>query len=61
MLEFIDRHGPQRLCSVDDLAESDRAALTRALTTGFTPEVIAKAKQSLDRLAEACRAARAGA
>jgi len=60
MLEFIDRHGPQRLCSVDDLAESDRAALTRALTTGFTPEVIAKAKQSLDRLAEACRAARAG-
>jgi hypothetical protein len=61
MLEFIDRHGPQRLCSVDDLAETDRAALTRVLTTGFTPEVIAKAKQSLNRLAEACRAPRAGA
>jgi hypothetical protein len=61
LLEFIDRHGPQRLCSVDDLAETDRAALTRALTTGFKPEVVAKAKHSLDRLAEACRAARAGA
>ena len=60
MLEFIDRHGPQRLCSVDDLVAADRAALDRALATGYTPDVIAKATRSLDRLAEACRPARAG-
>jgi hypothetical protein len=59
MLELIDRHGPQRLCSIDNLADVDRAALIRAITTGLNAEVIAKVTRSLDRLDEACRAARA--
>ncbi len=58
MLEFIDRHGPQRLCSVDGLADADRAALTRALTSGRGTEVLAKVTHALDRLDEACGAAR---
>jgi hypothetical protein len=60
MLELIDRHGPQRLCSVDNLADADRGALTRAMTTGLKGEVVAKVTRSLDRLDESCRAARAG-
>jgi len=58
--ELIDRHGPQRLCSGNSLADTDRAALTRAPTTGRRAEVVAKVTRSLDRLDEACRAARAG-
>jgi hypothetical protein len=60
MLEFIDRYGSQRLCSVDGLAAADRVALDGALATGYTADVIADATRALDRLAEACRALRAG-
>jgi hypothetical protein len=60
MLEFIDRHGRQRLCSVDELAAADRAALDGALAVGYTADIIAKATRSLDRLAEACRPPRDG-
>jgi len=57
MLEFIDRHGPQRLCSADGLADADRAALLRALSSVRGADVKFKVTTSLDRLDEACRAA----
>jgi hypothetical protein len=60
ILGFIDRHGPERLCSDDGLAETDRAALTRALASGQSAEVLARVTRSLDRLDEACHAARSG-
>ena len=58
MLEFIDRHGPERLCSGEGLADTDRAALTRALTGGRGADVLARVKTALDRLDEACRTPR---
>lgn len=58
LLEFIDRLGPNRLCSAGGLAEADRAALTRALTSGRGADVLNQVTQSLDRLEAACQTPR---
>lgn len=61
LLEFIDLHGPQRLCSADGLAAADRRALFRALVQWNTPEIAAPVNRSLDGLEEACRTGSAAA
>jgi hypothetical protein len=54
MLELIDKQGAPKLCSGRQLADNDRAVLTRALTSGRSPTVTDQVKRSLQAVDDAC-------